>query len=188
MRLFYLLFIYLVFCYIPSWSQESNFDYHVIKNISLRNQNVAANCFAQDSLGMIWVGTNNGLYNYDGYTAKGALLSDSKFNTFIHAILTIDSAYLAVGTGNGLFLYDYRNDSNIEILELSHSDVRCLLLDNDKLWIGTLYGLYIYEIKHKRLIPFHKNTLDSQTIYALQKIENRLFLGTYNGLFEIDAD
>lgn len=171
----------------PCRAQSSNFAYHVLKNISFGHQNIAANCFVQDSLGMIWVGTNNGLYNYDGYTAKSAPIPDKNFKTFIHALLTLDNEYLAVGTGDGLFIYDYIKDVHEVVGDLAHVDVRSLLLDEDKLWIGTLNGLYVYALKTKKITRYINVQIQNQPIYALKKIANKVFLGTYNGLFELNT-
>jgi signal transduction histidine kinase/ligand-binding sensor domain-containing protein/CheY-like chemotaxis protein/AraC-like DNA-binding protein len=187
MKLNYLLIIFFVLISIPCKPQSGNYAYHVLKNISFGHQNIAANCFVQDSLGMIWVGTNNGLYNYDGHNTKSAPIPDNNFKTFIHALLTLDHEYLAAGTGNGLFIYDYRKDIHEEVRGLKHVDVRSLLLEEDKLWIGTLNGLYVYELKTKNLTRYTNLQIENQPIYALKKIANKLFLGTYNGLFEIDT-
>ena len=39
------------------------------KNIGIQNglAHTDANCVAQDSTGLIWIGTNSGLQNFDGY-------------------------------------------------------------------------------------------------------------------------
>src|SRR5690606_40470228 len=48
-------------------------DFHYFRNISLDAKASTVHAFAQDSLGLLWLGSNNGLYHYDGYTLHAAV-------------------------------------------------------------------------------------------------------------------
>jgi len=103
--------------------------------------------------GLIWIGTNTGLYKYEptteriqSYKANGApgqLSSD-----FITDIAKIRDGQLMVGTLIGLNTYDYLTDKFTVITSepdgrnfpLSNNFVNCLLVDNDKIWVGTEKG------------------------------------------------
>lgn len=45
-------------------------DYTYFRNIPLGTDANTVHSFAQDSLGMLWLGSNNGLFNYDGYSLQ----------------------------------------------------------------------------------------------------------------------
>lgn len=183
-------FLQVLFLFVvaQSFVQAGEYDFHIFRNYVLGSKNSAANCFAQDSLGMMWIGSNNGLYNFDGYTAIRPLPKGEKYRTFIHSLVTLDDTYLAVGTGLGLWFYNYRQDSYEEVPELKNVDVRALLLKGKQLWIGTLAGLYIYDFEKKELLSLGRELnkkLGNTTIYALNIIKDRVLVGTYDGLFQI---
>jgi ligand-binding sensor domain-containing protein len=62
----------LLFCEVfPSKSQENIHKYrfeHITVNDGLPHSD--ANCIVSDSTGYIWIGTNNGVSKYDGYSLK----------------------------------------------------------------------------------------------------------------------
>ncbi|WP_437922149.1 hybrid sensor histidine kinase/response regulator transcription factor [Sphingobacterium sp. LRF_L2] len=146
-------------------------------------------CFAQDSLGMLWVGSNNGLYSYDGYALQAPTARIEQYQTFVYAITVLDAQLLALGTGKGLALYNYREDRYLDFPKEGPSDVRSLLLQGNKLWIGSLSGLFCYDTESKKLVDY-KGLLDksftNQAIYALAQLADKMLVGTYNGLFAFD--
>ena len=73
-------------------------------NINLAaNAGVAYHSLCQDSTGMIWLGTDVGLCNYDGYRMRN--LADAGDNAKINSIVASDSL-LYVGTDTGVQFYD----------------------------------------------------------------------------------
>lgn len=72
-------------------------------------------CIYQDSDGLMWFGTNDGLTRYDTYALKtwrtvpdmpGAIGSNS-----IYCIFEDKAGTIWVGTERGLYIYDRNNDS-----------------------------------------------------------------------------
>ena len=85
----------------------------VLVSDQLSNRNVL--CFAQDSLGYVWIGTAHGLnrYNSDNYHQylKQDDESASLPSNTIHALFVDPSGRLWVGTGNGACFYLPETDS-----------------------------------------------------------------------------
>jgi signal transduction histidine kinase/ligand-binding sensor domain-containing protein/CheY-like chemotaxis protein len=109
-------------------------------------------CIAQDGIGYIWFGTNNGLYRFDGYEVTEYRHDPYNLNTIAHnnvnCIYADKQNVLWIGTWGGLtkfetatgrftrFTHDPRNLNSI-----SSSDVRAIVEDGSgNLWIGTFGG------------------------------------------------
>lgn len=61
--------------------------------------------FAQDKSGIIWLGTENGLYSYDGYHFYPHFERKDRSNSRVHTLCMHDEL-LYVGTENGLLTYN----------------------------------------------------------------------------------
>ncbi len=165
-------------------------EFHYFRNVPLDAKASTVHGFAQDSLGLLWLGSNNGLYHYDGYTLHAAPGGKSEYQTYIYSIVVLDGGRLALGTERGVGLYNYKKDCYEDLPMVDVSDVRALLLVGDTLWIGSLKGLYTYDIKRKTFSSFTeklKSELTSQ-IYALAQQGDKILVGTYNGLFEVTPE
>ncbi|WP_312740952.1 ATP-binding protein [Sphingobacterium multivorum] len=164
-------------------------DYPSFRNISLGTNANTVHSFAQDSLGMLWLGSNNGLFNYDGYALQPLTGTKSPFQTFVYCIALIDNKYFALGTGQGVLLYNYQFDRFESFPTGGPGDVRSLLLVGDTLWIGSISGLYCYDTKTRKLIDYQNSfpkNKSTTAVYALEKVGDRILIGTYNGLFELN--
>lgn len=185
----YLLLFVSLFVFYNADSASDGLGYQVFKNVKLNSNANTVNCFAQDSLGLIWIGSSSGLYSYDGHSVNEMTSMDYRYKTFVYSISILDSRYMAVGTGLGVWLYDYQEDKYEDFPEDGPSDVRALLRDGNRLWIGSLSGLYSYDISTRKINKHPGNQIKqftNQTIYALAKSDRGLLIGTYNGLFELD--
>src|SRR5690606_7674915 len=161
-------------------------SYRSFHNVIAGNGATTVSAFAQDSLGMIWFGTNSGLVSYDGYVTQAHHGRNDSTNTYVYTIVVLDSRLMCLGTDNGVLFYDYQDDTYLANDTSFPSDVRTLLLDGNNLWIGSLKGLYRYELDKGRLVPSVGSAASDQpklTVYALAKLEGDLYIGTYNGLY-----
>ncbi|MDD2646026.1 MAG: two-component regulator propeller domain-containing protein [Bacteroides sp.] len=160
-------------------------NYRSFYNISLEIDATTVNCFAQDVQGMMWMGTNQGLYSYDGYSSKHH--GGERQRVQIYCIHIVSDSLFYLGTDNGVLIYDYTRDVYVSDEVEFPRDVRTIEQKGNSLWIGSLNGLYTYDLNKqtlKRIGEKSANKLPNTTIYALKQVENKsLYIGTYNGLF-----
>ncbi len=158
----------------------------------------------QDSQGLLWLATLDGLNRYDGY----------EFRAFRHnpddpgsiSANTINFLYedaqntLWVGTDSGLNQYDaqsqtfrhFRNNANDEF-SLSNDNVRTIAQDSSgDLWIGTDDGLNQYNAKSGKFTRFkhqpgEPQSLSHNTVNAIyEDSDSQLWFGTLAGLDKFD--
>src|SRR5690606_15309110 len=103
-------------------------DFHYFRNISLDAKASTVHAFAQDSLGLLWLGSNNGLYHYDGYTLLAAVDGKPEYQTCIYSIVVLDGSRLALGTERGVVLYNYKEDCYEDLPLINVSTFRSILL------------------------------------------------------------
>lgn len=160
-------------------------SYQQFNNIYLGADAAVISCFLQDSEGLIWIGSNKGLFSYDGYSSQAHYTHGEQSNTRIYCEVIVDPTYLFLGSDNGILIYNYKTDRYEKPTVQFPSDVRTLTLQGDILWIGTLNGLYTYQLKKKELkaIDSKKTHLPHSTIYSIiHTQDNQIYIGTYNGL------
>lgn len=166
-------------------------------------------CMLKDSRGFLWVGTEDGLNRYDGYTFKvfkprpgdPSSLSSAQ----VWSLCESRDGSLWVGTYNGLNRFDrttetftcYRHDPR-DPTTLSSDLVRAVIEDRRGiLWVGTKDGLNRIEMTagEVRITRFRHDPADPGSLadsYAETLLEDRsgaLWVGTYaGGLDRLDAD
>lgn len=67
----YILFVFILLqTVLPCrmWAQKP--DYRLFQNISLGTEASVISCFLQDTQGLIWIGSDKGLFSYDGYSTQ----------------------------------------------------------------------------------------------------------------------
>jgi PAS domain S-box-containing protein len=160
------------------------------------SQNAGLSIF-QDSRGYLWIGTQDGLNRYDGYTFKVFKHDLDDPNSISHnSILSIaedKGGSLWIGTwGGGLNRYDpstekftlYLNNSN-DTPSLNEKTITSIKLDSKgSLWVGTLGGLELYNpttngFEHFKNDPNDLNSLSSNTISTIfEDSQGQLWIGT----------
>ena len=160
------------------------------------SQNAGLDIF-QDSRGYLWIGTQDGLNRYDGYSFKVYKHDPDDPRSLSHnSILKIvedQDGALWIGTwGGGLNHYDpileeftsYQHDPK-DATSISDNTVTSIKKDaNGNLWIGTLNGLDRFDPKtstfeHFVNNPDDPNSLSSNAISVIFEDSNRqLWIGT----------
>ncbi len=155
-----------------------------------------ATCFFEDSLGFMWIGTNNGLNRYDGSSVKTFYTSDESVS--IHSIINTfapvyHSSNFWIGTSSGLYLFDIHTykastlppsiDPQGQMTKSGISD-----LANDKngtLWIACSNNVFKYDstlvniTNNKRI--YRNNPLFSTLCISPN---NDIIIGSENGLLK----
>lgn len=108
------------------------------------NDGLSSNCIRalqQDSKGFIWMGTSNGIDRYDGHNI---MQMTKKIDIGINC-MDIDGDSIWVGTNNGLYIYNIKNDSlrmlNLHTANENLNSINIADLKTDKtghLWIATM--------------------------------------------------
>jgi signal transduction histidine kinase/ligand-binding sensor domain-containing protein/DNA-binding response OmpR family regulator len=186
-----------------SQTQNLRFDHLSVKE-GLSQGNVWD--IHQDRLGFIWIGTEDGLNMYDGYSfvifRNDPADSLSISNNFIHCIAEDTQGNLWIGTQAGLNFYDRSNNrfkrfvNNKDDQEsLSNNNVWSLFFDSKKnLWIGTDKGLNLYDYKTKTFKHFlheaseEKSLADNSVKAVLEDSGKRIWVGTLGGLSFLNGD
>ena len=166
----------------------------------------SARVIFQDSRGFLWIGTEDGLNRYDGYTFKTYKpdpdVPTSLTDRWITSIVEDKSGYLWIGTRlGGLNRYDPRTEQFVHFMHddtnpLSINDnlINVLYIDsNDTLWVGTSSGLDKFDrenshFQHQRFSPPRNAKWFTRNITAIyEDSQQRIWVGsTDGGLTRID--
>lgn len=171
-------------CFPAIYGQKAN--YQIFNNLSLGTEASVISCFLQDKQGLLWIGSNKGLFSYDGYSTQPHFTFDTQSNTRINCGVILNETHLYLGADNGILIYNYKTDRYEKSPITFPTDVRTLALQDNKLWIGTLNGLYVYNPDNHQLKYFDRkkyNNLPHSTIYSIiRSHDDNLYIGTYDGL------
>ena len=113
-------------------------------------------CILQDYLGYLWLGTQNGLVKYDGYSMQVFQpgKNDSSISSGgITSIFEDKNKTLWIGTWNGLNKFNRINESfkcyklNLNIKNnWKNNSLKCIYEDNKgRFWVGTVDGLNLFD-------------------------------------------
>jgi len=163
------------------------------------------NCILQDSKGLMWFGTQEGLNRYDGYQVTVYLHQPGDLNSLndniIRALFEDRQGVLWIGTDEGLNKYHwqsdrftgYQNDPD-DPNSLGSNEIRVIYEDKaGELWIGTRTGgLNRFDPQKKQFVRFQNNPHDPDSLsdnFVTSIVEDRngvLWIGTRGGLNKYD--
>ena len=152
-----------------------------------------------DKNGFLWVGTENGLCRFDGYTFKIFVNipgdTTSLSNNYVNTIVEAKDGCIWVGTMDGLNVLDpftekFRrfNHDDKRINSLSNNKIWSLYADrDDTIWIGTDDGFNKFVSKTQTFEIFQPNVSDAYAIKGksvnaiIEDREGNLWLGNWSG-------
>lgn len=179
----------------PNTDSDLLFKHLTVNDGFLRN---SVSCILQDKNGLMWFGTWDGLYCYNGLELKlvcQSPISDLPNGQTINCILEDDEQNIWMGTSSGLALWNKNEeiaishfsdgDSTMRILQ----EVLCLAKDSAaNLWIGTASGhLYACDLKRHVMKDWSALFRDKKTVIndMLPVGRHSLLLATNHGLIKI---
>ncbi len=144
---------------------------------------------AQDSLGNIWAGTEEGvmrynskdLFLYNKYQGMPDFASNRISDIFIDS-----ENRIWVGVETGLLKYELEKNIFVPVIPDKNDNlnlVNCIIEGKkNNLWIGDFNGLWFFDIKTDSL----KNVFKDKSVFSLEYTGNGLLVGTNKGLYYFD--
>jgi ligand-binding sensor domain-containing protein/uncharacterized membrane-anchored protein YhcB (DUF1043 family) len=148
-----------------------------------RNSDEEINVFAQDHLGYIWIGTNSGLYRFDGIQTLQIPLPDSieaSTATAIH----IHSSGIYFGLESGQLIRVNTKSRNTDwILKIADESITSILAESSNtIWAGTS-GSGLRMIQNAKVTKFTtQEGLVDNYVHGIIQIQNYIAVGTDLGL------
>jgi ligand-binding sensor domain-containing protein len=192
-----IIFLFLLIT-VDSYSQAGNIKF---ENISIKDglSQSSPNCILQDSRGILWIGTEDGLNKYDGYSFivfKPEVNNPGSIsNNRIKCLLETSDGNLWVGTnGGGLNIYDRQKDLFIHFMGydsgyFNSEIINCLYEGSGgTIWAGTGNGLVkIHPSERKTQLfvhdPYNAGSISSNYVTCITPDKpGSLWIGTGNGL------
>ncbi len=190
MRLTIALSFILICVFQSSFTQNnSQIDTNMFINSTYKNglSNNEVNCFAQDSAGFIWIGTNNGLNRYDGYTYKtyfnNATDKNSISDNTITSLIVDSNNNLWIGTkNNSVCRYNLLEDNFTHYPSkaftdslLSHHYITDMTIDSyGQLWVATTEGINLYHEKEDYFEPINFGITYSINDVDIERLTHQL--------------
>ena len=149
------------------------------------------NAFEKDSLGYLWVGTEQGLSKYSGASFKTYTLNKGNLTEEIGVIDMINhmGKLYMINPEGSLFKYNYKYDKIELIATLENKRFLSIAsLNKNELLIGLSTGFAIYDLKKQ---IFSENTTQKTNLNRVLIVhQNTIFVATSKGVcvFEYQAD
>jgi signal transduction histidine kinase/ligand-binding sensor domain-containing protein/DNA-binding response OmpR family regulator len=129
----------------------------------------------------MWIGTNEGLYSFDGYTACARFTAGNNTNAVINCIVKYNEDYILLGSESGLLFFNIKNNKYIPFLHDFNHDVKVLTKTETELWIGCADGLFKCKLnatgKNEPQMVLHKG-IKHKMVYALLEDKGYMYVGT----------
>jgi ligand-binding sensor domain-containing protein len=179
-------FLLSIACIFSKRSEGSISDFNKILQVDKENKNLKIQNLFQDNQGFIWVGTDHGLYQFDGFDFEKSIGDSAQVKASISCIYQDKSQTIWVATEEGK-LFRRRSDKFKAVPTPFHSSVKAIINHAaDELWIAT-YGEGIYSFKNDQW----KKVLsgEAQYIYAMTiTADNKVLVGTDIGLLKYNKN
>ncbi|TZF86104.1 response regulator (plasmid) [Pedobacter sp. BS3] len=170
------------------------------RNISIEQGLSQSTVFsiAQDTLGFMWIGTQDGLNRYDGETfTVYRPVKNNKYSlqsNYIRAIYLDNKGLLWIGGNMGISRYDYATDRFVNYrLPRKPGEwyVTSIVQDvRQQIWASSSSGEIFYldtQTNQFKQVNFNASAHNIRSVRLLLLWQNTLLAGTDVGLFKMDA-
>ncbi|MEP6795397.1 MAG: two-component regulator propeller domain-containing protein, partial [Saprospiraceae bacterium] len=165
-------------------AQEPKFIQHEVGNTFA---DIPINVMLQDHQGMIWLGTDNGLAQYDGNACYPIRLDSLATILSVTSLCEDKNGKIWVGTSSGkIYFLDPSGKAHLFDIEEGHpvKSITSILQDTSgRIWFAT-YGEGVYVYTGTRLFNFDMNDgLSGNDIYSMTMTgQNEIWIGTDDGI------
>lgn len=143
---------------------------------------------AQDALGNIWMGTQNGLNRYDGYgflsyyanPADSTALADNA----IYSLLTDSRHRLWIGTASTLSYLAFSENRFYNYPSPGGKHIYCMLEDEGMILVGSDEGLWYFDPQTRRFEQ--EQSLVNVQVRSVCKSDDALLVATKSGLVRLE--
>lgn len=181
------IFLLFISCCIARFSHANS---PIFKELEVSNyyQDLSVHTIQFDQNGFMYLGTSEGLFNYDGF--KFSIIN---FSQKIKKISSIHfyNAKIYLGNKDGEIYYRNSDDINKPFLLLGklNSEISDILHDaNGNIWIASLGSGLIKVSNDNKLQSFKSSRLTGTTyVYDLEFLNNQIWLASDEGLMNINS-
>lgn len=157
-------------------------QFYNFKHYNVENGFPQANgdCIIQDHLGYLWIATQVGAVQFDGY--EYFILNNEKglSDNIVHNLYQAHDTKLWIGTKNGLCVYDYDTVLIVKNEGLATANILGIWEDNmNRLWVASESNLYVNKNGNFEKTSF---PLFRKRVFCSTKYEEQIFLGTNKGV------
>lgn len=178
----HLISAFFLLAFLPSIGQET-WDIYNTSNSPLASNTIR--CISGDNGGNLWVGTDNGLYSFDGsnWTSFDTSNSDIPSN---HIRSIFVDAYDSVWVGTqdaGLAIFDGSNwlNWNTQNSDLQDDFIKAIYKNDSVLVLGSTYGLMRYYNGVFRHWTVSNSNMWSNNISSIKALGDTVLFGSFNG-------
>ncbi|MBI4546647.1 MAG: hypothetical protein HY707_01600 [Ignavibacteriae bacterium] len=185
----------LCFFFQSAFSQSRDFRFDRISTEQGLSQDIVRS-IVQDRQGFMWIGTEDGLNRYDGYSFRifKHNLNDSAslLSNAIGALYVNRHGVLWINAGGRLDRYDADRDIFVHYPDLTASVTSMCEDSEGYLWVGTSKGIKRFDPRREHVVSYHhdpinKGSVSSENINVVYRDwSNALWVGTENGLNRYD--
>lgn len=178
-------FLACIVCVFSKRSEASIADFNKVLQVDKENKNLKIQNLFQDHQGFIWVGTDHGLYQFDGFDFEKLIADSAKVKASISCIYQDNSKTIWVATQEGK-LFRRRFDKFKAVTTPFYSAIKAIInYSVDELWVAT-YGEGIYSFKNDQWKKVPSG--EAQFIYAMAiTADNKVLVGTDIGLLKYNT-
>lgn len=154
---------------------------------------ISVYCMIEDCLGNIWLGTQSGLFRYNGYYIEHAF-SESGFKA-INVLYEDNDGCIWAGTDDGSYLKKPQSDTFIRIndceeLKEALPTPKCYNDFGNKILIGTTSGVLLFNKENMttEFASFNNNFRNSIVYSIISEPNGIIWLSTNKGIGYIDTN